>query len=53
MVVFIEDTINLRCREADKDGDGSISLDEFVKLVRLNSADRLSNYEDRRRRAAV
>lgn len=38
-------------READEDGDGFLSLDDFVRLVQLNKADSLSNFEDRLSRA--
>jgi Ca2+-binding EF-hand superfamily protein len=40
------------CREADQDHDGGISLEEFLQLVSSSSADRLSNFESRRRRGA-
>jgi hypothetical protein len=39
------------CREADRDGDEAISLDDFVRLVQLNKADSLGNFEDRRARS--
>lgn len=39
----------MMCREADRDGDAQLSLEEFVRLVQLNKADQLSNFDRRQR----
>ena len=49
-VCHMPDVVSSALREADQDGDQKITLDDFVRLVQLNKADRLSNFGDRRRR---